>query len=168
MKIIKCLMTLSIVLPSLFLFAQNDSIAIEKQVTNLVSDWNTHKFENMDKYTTGDVQWVNIVGFWWKGRTEVKLSHQKIFDAIFKGVPFTRKSLNIRFLTNDVGIANLIVHVGEFFPPDGVDHGNNKMPEADDLLTLVFVKKKGTWLLSAGQNTIISSSSSKSNPANNR
>lgn len=168
MKIIKSLLAIFLSFSPLFLIAQNDSTAIEKQVTNLISDWNTHKFENMDNYTTEDVQWVNIVGFWWKGRTEVKESHQKIFDAIFKGVSFTRKSLSIRFLTKDVGIANLIVHVGEFFPPDGIDHGNNKMPEADDLLTLVFVKKKRTWLLSAGQNTIISSSSSKNNPANNK
>ena len=168
MKKNKSLMTLFLLFISLFTFAQNDSISIEKQVDNLISDWNSHKFENMDKYTTEDVQWINIVGFWWKGRTEVKLSHQKIFDTIFKGVTFKKKGLSIRFLTVDVGIANLIVRVGEFFPPDGVDHGNNKMPEADDLLTLVYVKKNGTWLLSAGQNTIISSSSSKNNPAKNK
>jgi uncharacterized protein (TIGR02246 family) len=142
-------------------FAQDDEKVIEKQVAQLVSDWNTHDFKNMDTYTTEDVEWVNIVGMWWKGRAEVKMAHQNIFDAIFKGVPFTKKSTKIRFLTPDVAIANLIVHVGEFFPPDGVNHGNNKMPEADDLLTLVYVKKNDKWLLSAGQNTVISSRTSK-------
>ena len=83
MKKNKSLMTLFLLFISLFTFAQNDSISIEKQVDNLISDWNTHKFENMDNYTTEDVQWINIVGFWWKGRTEVKLSHQKIFNTIF-------------------------------------------------------------------------------------
>jgi hypothetical protein len=31
------------------------------------------------------------------------------------------------------------------------------MPEADDILTLVYVKKNSKWLLFAGQNTIIDS-----------
>jgi uncharacterized protein (TIGR02246 family) len=141
--------------------AQNDAEAIEKNVNLLVSDWNTHNFKNMDNYTTEDVEWVNIVGMWWKGRTEVKMAHQSIFDAIFKGVPFTKKSIKIRFLTPDVAVVNLIVHVGEFFPPDGINHGTNKMPEADDLLTLVYVKKNDKWLLSAGQNTVIDARASK-------
>jgi uncharacterized protein (TIGR02246 family) len=137
-------------------FAQNDEKAIEKQVTQLVSDWNTHDFKNMDTYTTEDVEWVNIIGMWWRGRTEIKTAHQRMFDTIFKGVPFTKKSTKIRFLTPDVAVANLIVHVGEFFPPDGVNHGDNKRPEADDILTLVYVKKNNKWLLSVGQNTVIS------------
>jgi uncharacterized protein (TIGR02246 family) len=147
---------------SLFLFtsqiivAQNDEKEIEKQVSQLVSDWNTHAFKNMDNYTTEDVEWINIIGMWWKGRMEVKMAHQGMFDAIFKGVPFTKKSTKIRFLTSNVAVANLIVHVGEFFPPDGINHGDNKRPEADDLLTLIYVKKNDKWLLSAGQNTVIS------------
>jgi uncharacterized protein (TIGR02246 family) len=142
-------------------FAQKDLEVIEKNVNQLVSDWNTHDFKNMDTYTTEDVEWVNIVGMWWKGRTEVKMAHQGMFDRIFKGVPFTKKSTKIRFLTPEVAVVNLIVHVGEFFPPDGLNHGTNKMPEADDLLTLVFVKKNGQWLLSAGQNTVIDARASK-------
>jgi uncharacterized protein (TIGR02246 family) len=135
-------------------FAQTDEMAIEKQVDQLVSDWNTHDFKNMDTYTTEDVEWVNIVGMWWQGRTEVKTSAQNIFGNIFKNVQFTKKSVKVRLLTQDVAIANLICHVGESFPPDGINHGNNRMPEADDILTLVYVKKNGKWLISAGQNTV--------------
>ena len=142
-------------------FAQDNEMVIEKQVNQLVSDWNTHDFKNMDTYTTEEVEWVNIVGMWWKGRTEVKMAHQGMFDRIFKGVPFTKKSIKIRFLTPDVAVVNLIVHVGEFFPPDGVNHGDNKRPEADDILTLVYIKKNDKWLLSAGQNTVIDPRASK-------
>ena len=151
----------SLLITCLFVFtaflshSQTDEESIKSQVNQLVSDWNSHRFENMDSYTTEDVEWVNIIGVWWKGRTEVKQGHQRNFEAIFKGVKFEQKSLKIRNLTKDVAVDNLICHVGEFFPPDGIDHGNNKMPEADDLLTLVYVKKNGIWLLSAGQNTVI-------------
>ena len=135
--------------------AQNDKKEIEKQIDQMASDWSTHKFNNMDSYTTQDVQWVNIVGMWWKGRTEVKLAHQQIFDVIFKNVPITKKSTEIRLVTKDVAIATVICNVGEFSPPDGIDHGNNKNPASDNIMTLVYVKKNGKWLLSAGQNTVI-------------
>ena len=131
----------------------------------MVSDWNTHEFKNMDSYTTEDVEWVNIVGMWWKGRAEVKSAHQGIFDAMFKGVPFTQKNLKMRFLTKDVAIATLISSVGAFFPPDGIDHGNNKMPATDDILTLIFVKKNGKWLLTSGQNTVVDARASNNNPS---
>ena len=130
----------------------------------MVSDWNTHAFKNMDLYTTEDVEWVNIVGMWWKGRKDVIRAHQSTFDKFFKGVPFTKKSLNIRFLTGDVAIANLTCHVGSLFPPNGIDRVTNRTPETDNLLTLVYVKKNGVWLLSAGQNTIIDEKAAKSNP----
>ena len=154
--LIKSLFIACLIVFSAFVsYSQTVEGSIKSQVSQLVSDWNSHKFENMDSYTTEDVEWVNIIGVWWKGRTEVKQGHQRNFDAIFKGVKFEQKSLKIRIVTKDAAVANLICHVGEFFPPDGIDHGNNKMPEADDLLTLVYVKKNGIWLLSAGQNTII-------------
>ena len=136
-------------------FAQKDKKEIEKQVSQMASDWNTHNFKNMDSYTTDDVEWVNIVGMWWKGRTEVKLAHQQIFDTIFKNVLITKKSTEIRLVTKDVAIATVICNVGEFFPPDGIDHGNNRNPASDNIMTLVYVKKSGKWLLSAGQNTVI-------------
>lgn len=146
-------------------FSQTDEKAIQAQVTQMVSDWNTHEFKNMDSYTTEDVEWVNIVGMWWKGRAEVKSAHQGIFDRMFKGVPFTQKSLKTRFLTKDVAVATLISSVGEFFPPDGIDHGNNKMPASDDILTLVFVKKNEKWLLASGQNTVVDAKAANDDPS---
>lgn len=144
--------------------SQNDKKLIDSQVNRMVSDWNTHAFDNMALYVTKDVDWVNIVGMWWKGEADVKKAHQITFDHFFNGVPFTRTGLNIRFLTNDVAIAHLNCHVGSLFPPDGIDHGNNRTPETDDLLILVYVKKNGTWLLSAGQNTVVDPKAAKSNP----
>ena len=146
-------------------FSQTDEKAIQAQVTQMVSDWNTHEFKNMDSYMTDDVEWVNIVGMWWKGRAEVKAAHQGNFGAFFKGVPFTQKSLKTRFLTKDMAVATLISSVGEFFPPDGIDHGNNKMPASDDILTLVFVKQNGKWLIASGQNTVVDARTANNNPS---
>ncbi|RWY55925.1 SgcJ/EcaC family oxidoreductase [Mucilaginibacter gilvus] len=161
---LKLTLTALLLMSSLFCYAQSDEKSIETQVTRMISDWNTHEFKNMDLYTTEDVEWVNIVGMWWKGRKDVKMAHQSTFDVFFNGVPFSQKSLNIRFLTGDVAIANLVCHVGSLFPPDGIDRGNNRTPETDNLLMLVYKKKSGIWLLSAGQNTIIDPEAAKHNP----
>ena len=165
MKNFKKLFTCLFLVLNGFCFSQTDEKAVQSQVSQMVSDWNTHEFKNMDSYTTEDVEWVNIVGMWWKGRAEVKSAHQGIFDAMFKGVPFTQKSLKMRFLTKDVAIATLISSVGAFFPPDGIDHGNNKMPATDDILTLIFVKKNGKWLLTSGQNTVVDARAANNNPS---
>jgi uncharacterized protein (TIGR02246 family) len=165
MSQIKFTLSLLFLLISLACCAQsNDKTAIERQVKKMIADWNTHEFKNMDFYTTEDVEWVNIVGMWWKGREDVKKAHQTTFDQFFKAVPFTQKSLTIRLLTSDVAIANLVCHVGALFPPDGIDRGNNRTPETDNLLMLIYVKKNGTWLLSAGQNTIIDPKAAPHNP----
>lgn len=165
MKNFQVIFSFILLMTSVFGFSQTDEKQIQSQVAQMVSDWNTHEFQNMDSYMTDDVEWVNIVGMWWKGRAEVKAAHQGNFGAFFKGVPFTEKSLKTRFLTKDVAVATLISNVGEFFPPDGIDHGNNKMPASDDILTLVFVKKNGKWLIASGQNTVVDARAANNNPA---
>ncbi|MGF7082822.1 SgcJ/EcaC family oxidoreductase [Mucilaginibacter sp. UYCu711] len=164
MSNVKLVLSLILLFSSLCCYAQGNEKSIQIQVNRMISDWNTHEFKNMDLYTTEDVEWVNIVGMWWKGRNDVKKAHQSTFDIFFKGVPFTQKSLNIRFLTNDVAIANLVCHIGSLFPPDGIDRVNNRTPETDNLLMLVYRKKIGIWLLAAGQNTIIDPEAAKHNP----
>jgi uncharacterized protein (TIGR02246 family) len=164
MSNLKLKLSLFLIFSSLFCAAQSDEKLVESQVNLMISDWNTHEFKNMDLYTTEDVEWINIVGMWWKGRRDVIKAHQSTFDKFFNGVPFTKKSLKIRFLTGDVAIANLVCHVGSLFPPEGIDRGTNRTPETNDLLTLVYVKKNGKWLLSTGQNTVIDEKAAKSNP----
>lgn len=58
-----------------------------------------------------------------------------------------KKSVAIRFLTKDVALAHLIWHYGAYIAPDGKTYGNT-----DGLATLVFVRQKGKWMMTAGQN----------------
>jgi uncharacterized protein (TIGR02246 family) len=131
-----------------------DEKSINKVIDELVASWNSHDFSSMEKNSTPDMNWINIVGVWWKDRATAVAAHTGSFNAMFNGVKFEKKSLVLRSITKDVTIANLIIHVGEFFPPDGVDHGNNKREAADDILTIVFVKKNSKWLITAAQNTV--------------
>lgn len=152
----KYIISLLCLIPSIALSQpEPDKAEINGLIDQLVSSWNTHDFSTMRNNSTPDLNWVNIVGIWWKDRETAVGAHYGIFNTMFNGVKFEKKSVALRAITNDVVIANLLIHVGEFYPPDGVDHGNNKREAADDILTLVYVKKGGKWLLTAAQNTVV-------------
>ncbi|QNH63337.1 SgcJ/EcaC family oxidoreductase [Hymenobacter sediminicola] len=122
-------------------------------------DTNTKKlnFDVLLSNSTEDASWVNIVGMHWKGRETMRKAFHAMFEErdMFKNVPFEKKSTTIRFVTPDVAIASVVTHVGEFFPPDGVNRGFNVNPAADEMGTMVFVKKNGKWLFTSGQNTVV-------------
>lgn len=141
-----------------------DEAAIRQTVQRMAGNFRDHKFADMATYTTPDVSWVNIVGMWWRGRPAVQQAHQQIFDSIFTGVDFKLGDVTVRAITPDVAVVNMYCHVGAFYPPDGVNRGNNKEGDDDDLLTLVMVKKQGKWLLTAGQNTVVRSSAEPFDP----
>jgi uncharacterized protein (TIGR02246 family) len=148
-------------------FAQTpspDEVAIRRVVASMTTNWQNHRFADMAAYTTPDVSWVNIVGMWWRGRTQVQQAHQQIFDTMFTGVAFTPGATTVRSIAPGVAVVNMYCHVGAFYPPDGVNHGTNKEGDSDDLLTLVLVKKQGRWLLTAGQNTVVRATAQANNP----
>ncbi len=146
------LLTISLSLLSTFLFAQNktDEQAINNQLKALFTSWNNHNYDDMKNYTTDDVDWVNVVGMWWKGRKEVQYAHQAYHNTMFKNVALVQKQSTIRFITPDVAIVHLVSYYGEFTTP-----GGSKAGKTDDMATLVFVKKNGTWLLTAGENVFV-------------
>lgn len=147
------LISLLFVSPALFAQSTDDEAAVTKLVDELAESFNTHNFTTLKVNSTEDVSWVNIIGMWWKGRDQVIGGHYGIFNKIFNGVKFEKKEVTLRRITSDVTLVNVIQHVGAFYPPDGVDRGNNKRPEIDNNLQLLYVKKDGKWLLSAAHNT---------------
>lgn len=140
---------------------KQDVEAIEKQVDAMVNSWNKHSYSDMQSYTTPDVDWVNIVGNWWKSRKEVQFAHQFFHDRMFKNTPMTKKAVIIRFISSDVALVHFTSHVGSFKTPNG-----HLMPEADDLALLVYIKNKGKWLLTAGENVVVDAMAQKNNPVN--
>jgi len=142
----------------------NDDLAIRATVQQMLVNYKDHKFQDMASYTTPDVSWVNIVGMYWQGRSQVQQAHQAIFDAIFNGVAFTPHDLTIQRITADVAVVRMRCDVGAFYPPDGVNRGVNKQGDNQDMLMLVMAKQKGKWLLTAGQNTVIDAAAAANDP----
>lgn len=100
----------------------------------------------------------------WRGLKEVEYANQVFGQTAFKGVERKEKSVDIRFINNDVVIAYWLTHVGVFYSPDGVDRGTNKQGDRDNLATVVLVKQKDKWLISSVQNSDVVSQAAASDP----
>ena len=146
------ILTISLSFLSFALFAQDktDEQAIKNQLSAFFISWNNHNFDDMKNYTTDDVDWVNVVGMWWKGRKEVQFAHQAYHNTMFKNVPLEQKQSTIRFITPDVAVVHMVSYYGEFTTP-----GGGKAGKTDDMATLVFLKKNGKWLITAGENVMV-------------
>ncbi len=164
-KILCCLLMVS----SLLAIAQNrvqDEKQINDQIDAFIASWNNHNFDKFSDYTTSDLEWVNIVGNWYKGQDDNKMHLEELHQSIFREVTYTKHKTNIRFITENVVIVHVSWSLGAFYPPDGVDHGNNKVAEDIELGTLVMLKEHKKWLITAAHNSKRSKGSQESNAIN--
>jgi uncharacterized protein (TIGR02246 family) len=136
-----------------FILAQNhtkDESAINDQVDAMIYSWNHHNYDDLKNYTTENTDWVNAVGMWWKGQKESQYAHQVYHNTILKESTVEKKSVAIRFITQNVAIAHLRWYFSTFTDPDGKKRGPD-----DCIATVVYVKQNGKWLMDAGENVVI-------------
>ena len=132
--------------------------AIKKVVIAFQEDFNDGSFKNANAYSTSDWRHINPVGGIDKGRDSVLKTVRAVHQTFLKGVTMRIESMDIRFITPDVAIADVIHKVDNYTTPDGVKHENER-----HIKTYVVVKKKGRWLLAQDHNTVIQGSNTAIN-----
>lgn len=165
----KNLLIISFVLTftSAFVNAQNraqDEAAIQKTWARFGNSWRNQDFSDMKDYMTPDCHWINVVGMHWHNLKEVQFAHQVFITAFLKDAKAVDKSSDLRFITNDVAIMYRVTHIGAFYPPDGIDRGNNKQGDKDNIAAIVFVKKEGKWFIASGQNSDVVAQAAANDP----
>ncbi len=159
----KALTTTLFLLVGGFILAQDrteNEAAINKQVDAMIYSWNNHNYDDLKNYTTEYIDWVNVVGMWWKGRKESQYAHQLYHNTIFQKSVAEKKSVTIRFITKDVAIAHVLQHLsGDVILPDG-----KKAVPTDTMGTFVYVKQNGKWLLTSGINVSIDKEAQQFDP----
>ena len=130
--------------------SSQDKEPIKKVVIAFQEDFNEGSFKNAAAYSTSDWRHINPGGGIDKGRDRVLITVRAVHQTFLKGVTMRIESMDIRFLTPDVAIADVIHSVDNYTTPDGVKHENER-----HIKTYVVVKKKGKWLLAQDHNTVI-------------
>ena len=137
-----------------------DSILVGKQVDAFFTSWNNHDFNDMKNYVADDCHFINVAGMHWKGREDIQYAHNETHKEIFKDKPLTKVSANIRFLTDDVAIVYVQMHLeGDLLTPDG-----SKQAAPSALATFVLLKKNQTWLITTVENVFIDKEAQPFNP----
>jgi uncharacterized protein (TIGR02246 family) len=135
-----------------------DKEAIKKVVIAFQDDFNDGGFKNAAAYSTTDWEHINPGGGIDKGRDSVLKTVRAVHQTFLKGVTMRIESMDIRFITRDVAIADVIHHVDTYTTPDGVKHENER-----HIKTYVLVKKKARWFLAQDHNTVIQGSNTAAN-----
>jgi uncharacterized protein (TIGR02246 family) len=104
--------------------------------------WNNHNMDSMGTMLTDDVDFINVAGTWFKGKTATVNDHKDSHSMMFKNSIFSIDGVNIRYVKSDLAI----VHVGWGIKGDLDPDGTPRNPR-HGIFTWVAIKQKGRWLL---------------------
>lgn len=141
--------------------SEQDSVQIRAALKGMDDAWNRHDMKAFVSFVADDVEWVNVVGMWWKGKTQVYQAHEAFHKTIFKNRQVHEPEVvELKKLAPDCVLVTMIAKADGFTTPSG-----HIEPAGRSVLTEVFVKRSGSWLLVQGHNTIIVEEAQRSNPA---
>lgn len=126
--------------------AADDEAAIRNLYQQLVDGWNAASGDAFAAPFEEDGVLIGFDGTHFKGRQEIVLFHQHLFDMFLKGSRLVGKVRSVRFLTSDVAVMHTVggtVMAGQ----------SDLEPERNSVQALVAVKRNGKWSLAAFQNT---------------
>src|SRR5687768_14559231 len=112
--------------PSLITNGQSfqDKEAVKNVIIAFQEDFNEGSFKNAAAFSTIDWEHINPGGGIDKGRDSVLKTVRAVHQTFLKGVTMRIESMDIRFITTDVAIADVIHNVDTYTTPDGVKHEN--------------------------------------------
>ena len=110
--------------------------------------WNSHDAGDYADLFAEDGDVVNVLGWWWRGRAEVKAKLSDAFAWVFRDSTLTIDEVHIRFLDS----ATAVVHVrwtldGAKAPPGA------PAPPREGIQLQILRKVEGKWLIASFQNT---------------
>jgi uncharacterized protein (TIGR02246 family) len=117
-----------------------DEALIRKLISQGEEAWNKHDAEALAAQHTEDVDHINAIGGWSKGREAIRKLWAQLFETSFKEDTSKMTIEKIRFLKPDVAVAILrIIH--------------KRPAETESLATIVMTKDGDKWQIVSYQAT---------------
>jgi len=137
-----------------------DEAQIRAALHGMDDAWNHHDMQAFVSYMTDDVEWVNVVGMWWKGKDQVYRAHQAFHQTIFKERQiYPADTIELKQVAPGTVLVTLVQRADGFTTPTG-----HVEPTGRCVLTEVFVHRDNRWLLVQGHNTTLVEEAQRSNP----
>jgi uncharacterized protein (TIGR02246 family) len=139
---------------------EKDAAEIRAELQGMQDAWNRHDMKAFVSCMSDDVEWVNVVGMWWKGKDQVYRAHEAFHQTIFKNRQLhDPETMAMRLVAPDAVIVTEVIPADAYTTPDG-----RPQPANRNVLTEVFVRRQGKWVLVEEHNTVIVEASVKNNP----
>ena len=127
--------------------ATNDEGAIRALEVQQQEAWNHHDAKAYAALFTEDGDCVNVVGWWWKGRTEIEKKLTDAYVYVFSESVLKIGEVNVRFLEPNSAIVHVRWTMTGARTPQGIP-----TPQ-QGIQTQLVQKQSGKWLIAAFQNT---------------
>ena len=124
-----------------------DDAAIRKVEIGLQEAWNRHDAKSFASFFAEDADCVNVVGWWWRGRSQIE---SKVADAhvfMFRDSTVTDDDIQVRFLTSRIAVVHVRWSMVGNRNPDGTPGQPRK-----GIQTHILQKQAGQWLIASFNN----------------
>jgi uncharacterized protein (TIGR02246 family) len=138
---------------------QTDERTLRSIVSACEAAWNAGDAAGFCATMADDIDFINVVGQYYKGREDVERRHRHIFDTVYKGSRVNFAVESIRFLGTEAALvfikARLIakVAVSDVAAVDTAARIRDENQESHARPTMIFGKIDGSWRMVAWQNT---------------
>jgi len=134
-------------IPALGAQRTHDEAEIRDLQSRQQEAWNRHDAKAYAALFTDDGDVVNVVGWWWKSRSEIETKLTAAYAVAFRDSTLTITDLEVRFLARDVAVAHVKWTMEGSKTPPGI-------PEPRQGIQIqVLQKRDGAWRIAAFQNT---------------
>jgi len=111
--------------------------------------WNAHDIDAYAALFSQDAEEVNVLGWHWHGRAELKQKLGRAFASAFARSRLTIANVTIAFLTPDIAVAHVRWTMTGALSPTGA---GTDIPQ-QGIQTQVLMKQAGAWHITQFQNT---------------
>lgn len=112
--------------------------------------WNRHDMDAFANLFAEDAEFVNVVGLWWKGRTEIKGAHEFTHRTMFRNSQLSIHEIAVRFPVPDIAISRCRWMLEGHVSPE-----DEPLPARTGILVSTLQKIDDAWRIVDAQNTDI-------------
>lgn len=112
--------------------------------------WNRHDMDDFASLFCKDANFVNVVGMWWRNRSEIEAAHRATHETMFRDSQLEGVVSSVIELSPGIASVHYVWTLTGASAPDGSLAGLRK-----GILLLIVKEEQSGWLIKVAQNTDI-------------
>lgn len=122
----------------------------EDAATSFADAWNRHDMDDFAALFANDANFVNVVGVWWKNRTEIEAAHRATHETMFRDSRLEGDVSAVVELAPGLASVHYTWTLTGASAPDGSPAGTR-----EGILLLIVKEEQSGWQIKVAQNTDI-------------